>query len=420
MQFCIPGYVVLHEEPQVTPTMRLRIFRATGGHMGFTRRDGVHRFLLILVLAMLMAACSTVPITGRTQLLLVSNAQLAEQYNDVAQAVISRAAGDGTLMLETTSPQSARTLERVRRVAARMLAAADLKDGGSQPVYVIQQPTENAFVTPSGTIVVYGGLLKVADSEAMLAAVIGHEIGHQLGNHMGERFSQRLLAELSIRLAVAGVAATHPRYASLAALGLSLGVQYGVLLPFSREHESEADRIGMTLMARAGYDPNEAVHFWDRMAARSRSRTPEFMSTHPADSTRRDDLQRAVADVMPQFRQARAAPNEDMQTVVLVPIFPNTRQWWKEHNAIIDANAQGAINEDEARRLKRELMRRTVDLSYPGLRNLSPEKDPEFWDEVLRLQEARRAGTIAVWDVEEKIQLLIQERMVVAGARKSN
>jgi hypothetical protein len=124
--------------------------------------------------------------------------------------------------------------------------------------------------------------------------------------------------------------------------------------------------------------------------------------------------------VMPQFRQARAAPNEDMQTVVLVPIFPNTRQWWKEHNAIIDANAQGAINEDEARRLKRELMRRTVDLSYPGLRNLSPEKDPEFWDEVLRLQEARRAGTIAVWDVEEKIQLLIQERKVVAGARKSN
>jgi hypothetical protein len=281
---------------------------------------------------------------------------------------------------------------------------------------VIRRPQVQAFVIPSGAIVVYGGLLDVADNEAMLAAVLGHEIGHVVGQHAAERVSQYLLRDLIIRVAVAAVEATKPRYAPVARVGLILGARYGVLLPYSREHESEADHIGMTLMAKAGYDPNEAIRFWDKMSARGGSGLPEFMSTHPAADTRRTALQARLADAIPLFRLSRAAPNEDLQTVALVPVFPGSKQWSTEHNAIINATAQGTITEDEANRLKRELMRRTVDLSYAGLRDLPPDKQPDFWDQVLRLQEARRAGTIAVWEAEAKIQELVAQRKLVAGS----
>jgi hypothetical protein len=304
-----------------------------------------------------------------------------------------------------------------------MLTAANLKDPESQPVFVVRRPDANAFVTPSGTMVIFSGLLEVADNEAMLAAVIGHEIGHVLAQHAAERVSQRLMVGVGIRLAVAMLASAKPKYAPIyvpvARVGLSLAAQYGVFLPFSREHESEADHIGMILMAKAGFDPNEAVTFWDRMASQSGPRPSEFFSTHPAPETRRNDLQRWVADVMPDFRRARTAPNEDLQTVALVPVFPGTRQWWNELNSIIDARVQGTVTENESDHLRQDLLRRTVDLSYVGLRDVPPAADPEFWDQVLRLQEARRAGRIAVWDVQAKITQMLEEKKLVADQGRS-
>jgi hypothetical protein len=188
------------------------------------------------------------------------------------------------------------------------------------------------------------------------------------------------MVDVGIRLAVAALAAAKPKYAPIyvpiARAGLGLAAQYGMFLPFSREHESEADHIGMILMAKAGYDPTEAVHFWDKMAAQGGSRRSEFFSTHPAPDTRRDDLQRWVADVVPDFRRSHAAPNDNLQAVALVPIFPGSRQLWNELNAIMDARIQGTVTEDEANHAREEVWRRVVDLSYAGLRNVSPDAGP--------------------------------------------
>jgi metalloendopeptidase OMA1, mitochondrial len=190
----------------------------------------------------------------------------------------------------------------VSRVAAAIANAAgtlrqkypDIQLPPSWEIYVIRSSAINAFVVPSGKIVIYDGLLQVANTEAMLAAVIGHEMGHAIAQHAAERQSQYLLADVSVRIAIVAAAASKPRYGRLVADVAPVIATLGFLLPFSREHELEADRIGMTLMSRAGYDPRQAVEFWDQIAARNDPRKPEFLSTHPDPERRRDELKQSI------------------------------------------------------------------------------------------------------------------------------
>jgi metalloendopeptidase OMA1, mitochondrial len=344
--------------------------------------------LAILSLITLLTACSAVPIADQPQSLLLDNAQLGG-LDRVAQVIINGARADGTLMSKSDPDHPARTLERVSRVARRMLAASNIY---SSQVYVIRRPTANAFITPSGMTIVYSGLLDVAESDAMLGFVIGHQIGHLKAHHAAERQGQRHLADMALGMAVAS--------------------------PFIREHESEANRIGMILMAKAGYDPNEAVRLWERMATYRGPRPPEFLATHPNPDIQGQEFKQQLAGAMPYFRRDRAARSERFQPValVLIPVLPSSKLWWDELSAIMDTRAQGMITDDQAARLKERLMKRTVDLSYPGLRGLSIEGDPEFWDKILRLQAARTAGTISVWDAEIKVQELVGQKQ---GSRAS-
>jgi hypothetical protein len=151
---------------------------------------------------------------------------------------------------------------------------------------VVKASNRNAFVVPNGKIVVFTGILPVAKSEAGLAAIIGHEVAHVLAKHGAERVSQVLLTQTALTAADAVLAARNSRNRASISAALSLGAQYGVLLPFSREHESEADRIGLLYMAKAGYDPVEAVGVWERMHAAGGSGPWEFLSTHPSPETR--------------------------------------------------------------------------------------------------------------------------------------
>ena len=175
----------------------------------------------------------------------------------------------------------------VRRIAARIVRAAG-GDPGNWEVAVFEDRSPNAFALPGGKIGVHTGLMRLAENEDQLASVIGHEVGHVVAEHSKERVNAQAATKIGSQIAgVALGAAGLPAGPEMAAL-LGAGAQYGLILPFSRNHELEADRLGIEYMARAGYDPNAAVEFWRRMTAATQrqGRPPEWMSTHPSDERR--------------------------------------------------------------------------------------------------------------------------------------
>ncbi|MGE5501383.1 MAG: M48 family metallopeptidase, partial [Ignavibacteriales bacterium] len=176
--------------------------------------------------------------------------------------------------------------DRVRRVGQRIVQAAGLGDRQWQYA-VFDDPDANAFALPGGEIGVNTGLLKLATTDDELAAVIGHEVGHVVAHHAAERMSQQAAAQIGLGVAQSalGGAAGSTRAQALSSLG-SAGAQLGFLLPYSRKHELEADKLGVDFMKTAGYDPRQAVTLWQKMQAQSGSRPPTFLSTHPSDTQR--------------------------------------------------------------------------------------------------------------------------------------
>jgi len=173
---------------------------------------------------------------------------------------------------------------------------------------VFKDDSVNAFALPGGKIGVYTGMLKVANNQHQLASVIGHEVAHVLAQHSNARMSQQQLTQLGIvatSVALADRVDSKTQQAAIMALGL--GAQYGILLPYSRKHESEADMLGQELMAKAGFDPREAVTLWQKMAQKGGATPPELLSTHPAPTTRIQQLDAQVSQYMPLYQQALAA-----------------------------------------------------------------------------------------------------------------
>jgi predicted Zn-dependent protease len=156
----------------------------------------------------------------------------------------------------------------------------------------------NAFCMPGGKIGVYTGILPVTQNATGLAVVVSHEVAHAVANHSGERMSQLLLTQLGGAALSQAIQQKPSETQELLMLAYGVGANVGVLLPFSRQHESEADRIGLILMAQAGYNPEAAVPFWQRMAARGQGAPPEFLSTHPSHATRIDDLNKWMPEAL--------------------------------------------------------------------------------------------------------------------------
>ena len=200
--------------------------------------------------------------------------------------------GKSAVLMPSESSTSAKAIAIVNRVSKRIIDAAGLQGKLNWQVVVVKSNNRNAFVMPNGKIVVFTGVSSVAKNEAGLAAIIGHEVAHVIAHHQAERMSQVLLAQLSLTIADIVLAASDSKYQPAISAGLGLGAQYGVLLPFSREHESEADHIGLFIMAKAGYDPSEAIGVWERMEAAGGSGPWELLSTHPSDSTRRANIRK--------------------------------------------------------------------------------------------------------------------------------
>ncbi len=260
----------------------------------------MRRIVPILVAALvsaMLAACATSP-TGRKQLILLPEDQMTELG----------IASFREMKKKQPVAEDPRANRYVRCVAEAIVAVLPPRWRRKQwEVVVFKDKTPNAFALPGGKIGVHTGMLKVAANADQLAAVIGHEVGHVLARHGNERLSQNMAAQAGLAVTAALLGGSpEKRQRTLALLGV--GTQLGILLPFSRRQESEADEIGLELMAKAGFDPREAVQLWRNMTRASHGgKPPEFLSTHPADATRIRNLQKRMPRALALFRQARAA-----------------------------------------------------------------------------------------------------------------
>ena len=253
---------------------------------------------LILVL---LAACSTT-MTGRKQLTLFNDAKMDE----LGVAAFSDLKTQGKVGKDAKTDAYVRCVaDAVLKIVPRGGAAPQ---DGSWEVVVFEDETPNAFALPGGKIGVHTGMLEVATTAGQLAAVIGHEIGHVLLRHGNERMSQSAVAQGVLEAGSASMSQAKPEYRNAVVGGLGVGAQYGVLLPFSRKHENEADTVGQRFMAEAGFNPTEAVRLWQKMQQMSQSGgIPEWMSTHPANDTRIDNLKANLPATKELYRGAKAA-----------------------------------------------------------------------------------------------------------------
>jgi len=257
----------------------------------------------VILLAAVVWGCAEVPITHRQSLHLVPESELLtlslQQYNDVLQKS----------KLSTDNQKVA----MVRRVGDRVAKAAEsfLAESGHKDLIknyqwqfnlIEDDKTVNAWVMPGGKAAVYTGILPFTRDETGLAVVLGHEVGHALANHGNERMSQELLANMGGTALSVALSSQPQMTQELAMAAFGAGASIGVLLPYSRLQESEADHIGLILMARAGYDPREAVPFWQRMNKAPGSRPPELLSTHPAPETRIADIKALIPEAMAYYR----------------------------------------------------------------------------------------------------------------------
>jgi predicted Zn-dependent protease len=268
-------------------------------------RSNVRLFQVTLVGVLTVLAlwsCSTVPLTGRQQLNLVSDSEML---------AMSEAQYDTFLLENKVSTNRANT-EMVRRIGTRIQGGVEayLKSKGqSQQIAgykwefnLVESDQVNAWCMPGGKVVVYTGIIPVCQDEAGLAVVMGHEIAHAVAKHGAERMSQSMIAQgLGTALSVA-LAEKPAETQQLWMTAFGVGAQYGALLPFSRQQESEADHLGLVFMAIAGYDPQAAVPFWERMSQSSKGgKPPEIMSTHPSDETRIANLKKFMPEAMTYY-----------------------------------------------------------------------------------------------------------------------
>jgi predicted Zn-dependent protease len=263
----------------------------------------MRKILRLLPLVIFLTACSTVPITGRQQLNIVPMSSMLsmsfQQYDQFLREHPLSTDVEKTAMVKRVGENISRAVERY---LIENNLSGELKNY-SWEFNLVESKEINAWCMPGGKVVFYTGILPLTRDENGLAVVMGHEIAHAVAKHGNERMSQGLLAQFG---GIALTEALRTKPAATQQLWLAvygLGAQFGVILPYSRLHEYEADRLGLIFMAMAGYDPNAAIGFWQRMAAQKGGASPpEFLSTHPSDQKRIESIRSLIPEAMQYYK----------------------------------------------------------------------------------------------------------------------
>ncbi|CAA9890158.1 Peptidase M48-like protein [Candidatus Methylobacter favarea] len=251
-----------------------------------------NKILPALVISFLASACVTSP-TGRKQFVFLPDTQVNQMGLQAFDA------------LKKEKPVSNNA--QYNQIAQCIAKAITQETGGSWEVVVFEDASPNAFALPGNKIGVHTGMLKLVDNQDQLAAVIGHEVGHVLAKHSNERASQELAVNEGMNI-IQAIGAPQTALGQTAMGLLGIGAQFGILMPYSRVHESEADIIGVDLMAKAGFDPRQSISLWQKMERASQGQQPvEFLSTHPSNETRIRDLEQHMPQTLALFQQAQAA-----------------------------------------------------------------------------------------------------------------
>lgn len=264
------------------------------------------KLLVVSFLFMLISACATNPYTKRWQFLAVPKSY----ENNLGAQAYAQVLNDPKIKI-SHDPHEVdpvkRVADRIIEVAKRSKYAESANEFDWEVVVIKDDKTQNAFALPGGKIAVYTGIFPIAKNEAGLAAIVGHEVVHALARHGAERMSQGVLAQVGLAGAAIALQTQGftPATSQAAMTALGLGTQVGILLPFSRKHESEADYIGLLFAAQAGYDPREAVSVWERMETASAGQPPEFLSTHPSHGTRIKQLQEWMPEALALYKRTQ-------------------------------------------------------------------------------------------------------------------
>lgn len=257
---------------------------------------------IALVLTALFVSCSTVPLTGRKQLNLIPSSTMLsmsfQEYGDFLKTNTLSTDKGSTAMVQRVGSRIAKGVEQY--FASKGLS--NELNGYAWEFNLVESSDVNAWCMPGGKVVVYTGILPITKDETGLAVVLGHEISHAVAEHGNERMSQGLIAQLGGMALQTALENKPEQTKAIWMTAFGVGTQVGALLPFSRTQESEADRLGLIFMAMAGYDPNAAVNFWERMAAQGGGAPPEFLSTHPSDETRINDIKKELPEAMQYYK----------------------------------------------------------------------------------------------------------------------
>lgn len=258
---------------------------------------------MLFIAGIILYACASVPITGRQQLNLVSNEEIIPIVNEQYDSIIR------TSRLSTDARQTAMVKEVGRKIQAaveRYMAqnnASDQLNGFSWEFNLIDDPNMvNAWCMPGGKVAFYTGIMPICQDEAGVAVVMGHEVAHAIANHGRERMSQGMVANGLLGTFASALGQNPGLTKQLLLQAVGIGTQVG-MLRFSRQHESEADRIGLIFMAMAGYHPGAAPEFWERMSAGGGGEPPEWLSTHPSHATRIKELNEAIPEAMKYYQK---------------------------------------------------------------------------------------------------------------------
>jgi len=242
-------------------------------------------------------------LTGRKQLLLVSDSEVLtssfQSYKQFIDSVPASKDKASTALVKSVGQKMAMVVDTYLKANGMAADAATY----AWEFNLVKDTTVNAFCMPGGKVVVFDGILPITKNEIGLAVVLGHEIAHAVAKHSNERMSQQMMVQYGA--ALTDMLLTNKSATTRATINTvyGIGAQYGVMLPYSRKHELEADRLGLIFLAMAGYDPNEAITFWERMAANSQGAPPEFMSTHPSDATRIAQIKQYLPEALQYYKK---------------------------------------------------------------------------------------------------------------------